>query len=441
MIPTKLLSIAAHILCFPLSHIFNRSIETKTFPTIFKYAYVCPVPKKQAPSIHDLRPISLLPVVSKVFERLVLRSVKPDLLRCYSVDQHAYRPCGSTTSALVCLMDRITSAMDKNDATAIRIICLDLSRAFDGLKFNRLLNHLNRLGLNHGFLLWLMSYLSCRRFSVKISDNVGESVCITSGVPQGSVLGPYLFAAFMSCISFNVVNTISSVQYADDVTLIETIRDSKQSTISINDISQIFHNAGLKLNKNKCKEMIVYRSPDFSLPADGNLERVDRLRILGLTLTNKLSWFPHLFSIVRRASRSLYVIRCLRNVLPRKELITIYHALITSIFLYASPVFGNAPSSFFVKLDNFQRRGHKLICGSSCKCDNFPRMSVMFLEASLKFLSSCRLNKHHPLHHLVPPRLPRTGHYRLPSCVTSRRLNSFFPFYCMKSNELNGGNL
>ena len=128
-IPTKLLIIAAHVLCFPLSEIFNKSIQSKTFQALFKFAYVCPIPKQPRPSVQDFRPISILPVIAKVFERLVLNNVKSHLLNCYDKDQHAYRPDGSTTSALVSIMDRITKSLDESDTVAVRVTCLDLSKA------------------------------------------------------------------------------------------------------------------------------------------------------------------------------------------------------------------------------------------------------------------------------------------------------------------------
>ena len=119
----------------------------------------------------------------------------------------------------------------------------------------------------------------------------------------------------------------------------------------------------------------------------------------------------------------------------KEELITVYHALITSLFMYAAPVFGNASSSFYVRIEKFQRRAHKLICNPSCQCDDFPKFSNRVEEASIKFLRSCEAHHSHPLHHLVPPRLRHSGHYRLEHSATTRRLNAFFPFYCMKANE------
>jgi len=325
-------------------------------------------------------------------------------------------------------------SLDESDTVAVRVICLDLSKAFDGLRFHRLINYLNYNDIDHGFLCWLLSYLSSRHFCVKVNDCLGVPVSTPSGVPQGSVLGPYLFAAFMGCIRFDVEG-VHAVQYADDVTLIETFCRNQHNAISFCEINTKFQEAGMKLNKAKCKDMVILRSPSYSLTSYEDISRVDCLRILGVTLTNKLSWKPHLSNLLKRASQRLYIIRCLRNILPKEDLICVYHALVTTLFLYGSPIFGNAPSSFFLKLEKFQRRAHKLICSPSCKCERFPEISRRFLDAGLKFLGTCT-NEDHPLNHLVPARLQRTGHFRLPLCMSSRRLNSFFPFYCLKANAM-----
>jgi hypothetical protein len=167
-VPPLLFKIGAYFLCGPIANIFNMSIQSKEFPSAFKHALVCPVPKISSPTVHDFRPISLLSPLAKLFERLVLNQVKHDLLSCYGSTQHAYRPLGSTTTALVDLHEYVTKALDCKCTVGVNIFCLDLSRAFDKLQHHRLLNYLSERALNHGFLSWLQSYWSSRTMSVKI---------------------------------------------------------------------------------------------------------------------------------------------------------------------------------------------------------------------------------------------------------------------------------
>ena len=118
--------------------------------------------------------------------------------------------------------------------------------------------------------------------------------------------------------------------------------------------------------------------------------------------------------------------------------ITVYHSIVTSIFLYACPVFCGVPSKLLHKLERFQARAHRIICGRHCPCDSFPSMSDRFLHAGIKFFKYCENHQNHPLHHLVPTRLPRSNHLCMPHCNSTRRLRSFFPWFCVELNQLGG---
>ena len=169
-IPPRLLKIGAQFLCYPLADIFNASISLKEFPMCFKRAHVCPIPKTPNPSVCDFRPISLLSPFSKIFEKIVFEHIKHEIFACYGPDQHAYRPLGSTTSALIDICDHVTASLDSRDFSHVNMFCLDLSKAFDKLNHHRLINYLSSQGINHGCLRWLYSYLFPRTMCVKIHD-------------------------------------------------------------------------------------------------------------------------------------------------------------------------------------------------------------------------------------------------------------------------------
>ena len=133
-------------------------------------------------------------------------------------------------------------------------------------------------------------------------------------------------------------------------------------------------------------------------------------------------------ALLRSASKRLYTIRGLKKFVDSAEVITVYHAIITSLFTYASPVFGRLPVKLMSKLERFQKRAHKIICGLDCACTRFPLLSSRFEEIAVKLLLLAEVNPLHPLHDFVPPRLPASGHLSLPFCATSRRQRSFFPW-------------
>ena len=436
-IPIRILVVGAEILCRPLCLIYNHSIKTHTFPKCFKNANVYPIPKKKAPSLKDFRPISITSVLGKVFERLVLKEMKKSLISLYGRNQHAYRPFGSTTSALVSLHDEVTSALDLNDTIAVRLICLDLSKAFDCLQHHRLLNFLESKGVDHGFLVWLKSYLSFRNFQVKVNNRCGPLVKCISGVPQGSVLGPFLFASFMGSVNFNNVQNIKCIKYADDVTIIEVMKSPDQVQLSSHCISTLFSDVGLFLNESKCKELIFQRSVlPKNIVSNHVFPHVSSLRVLGFIFNDSLTWNLQISDVIKRASRRLYIIRCLKSILSKKELIIVYNALITSLFLYAAPTYGNLCTTQKNKLDRFIRRAHRIICGCDCTCEQFLTINKMLMQHGLKFLRLCERNPDHPLHCYVPARLPRSNHFALPFSRTTRRRNSFFPFFCYLDNSL-----
>ena len=433
-VPSKLLKIGAYHLCGPLCNIYNKSIQTQTFPDCFKIAYIQPIPKNARPTVSDFRPISMTTIIGKLFERLVLCHMKESLCRLYGPNQHAYRPFGSTTSALIDIHNSITSFLDKRETKAVRIMCLDISKAFDNIQFNRLLNFLNDSGIDHGFLKWLKSYLSDRFFQVRVNGVCGESTLTTSGVPQGSVLGPFLFASFMSSIEFES-DHVHCVKYADDITIIERIESVSQQHLSRPCIERKIFEAGFTLNVRKCQEIFVRRSNHpLNCVSASCFSRVVQLRILGFIFTDSLSWNAQISDILKRASQRLYIIRCLKNVLSTEELIIVFQSIIGSLFLYASPAYGNLSKTLLLKFERFQNRAHRIICGRNCDCDRFRPISSMFLERGLQFLQSCELNSSHPLHYLVPKRLPKSNKLMIPFSSTARRQNAFLPWYCCVSN-------
>jgi len=199
-IPPILMKSAAPELASSLADIFNESLATGCVPKLYKIANVCPVPKKgDASNPNNYRPVSLLPVASKILERIVYDQLQDHLSRqqpsCLPPQQHAYRKCHSCEDALAHGINNWQRALDRSEVVAVAV--LDLSKAFDCVLHGHLLRDLFDCNVGGSALTWFRNYLADRTQQVRVPRlAAGASYPCSRGVPQGSVLGPCLFTLY-----------------------------------------------------------------------------------------------------------------------------------------------------------------------------------------------------------------------------------------------------
>jgi len=196
-VPGIVLQKCADTLSPILTSIINSSLTLGTVPSSFKHSHVCPLYKSgDQTSARNYRPVSLLPIVSRVLEHFVKEQLSSYLQRnnLYPPSQFAYRKSHSTEDALVLATNRWYRA--RSDRLHTGIIMIDMSKAFDRVQHPRLINELYALGISGVPLLWFCSYLSGRTQQVKVKDSMSRPVACSRGVPQGSVLGPILFVLY-----------------------------------------------------------------------------------------------------------------------------------------------------------------------------------------------------------------------------------------------------
>ena len=173
----------------PLTHLFAISVENGKVPTRWKMANISPIPKSGNPSINNFRPVSLLPIPSKILEKIVLASVKPKLIDMYGENQFGFRPNSSTLNAHLLIHDFVTRMIDSPLCDGVVMIALDLSKAFDRLSHLALLQNLSHKKFPVKFFSWIQDFLSQRTQRVVFEGSQSsQQVHVKSGVPQGSVL-------------------------------------------------------------------------------------------------------------------------------------------------------------------------------------------------------------------------------------------------------------
>jgi gmma-aminobutyric acid receptor subunit gamma/cGMP-dependent protein kinase 2 len=384
-----------------VTHIFNLSLRTGKPPANWKQALVTPVPKVNKPaSFSDFRPISVTPLLSRIFERIIVhRYLQPSLPASEIADQYAYRTSGSTTAAMVDILHRVTNLLETNKF--VRCIFFDFSKAFDTVNHPILFSKLERLSLPPTILAWIVNFLSGRTQAVKHGALLSKLLPITRSIVQGSGLGPSLYITYKS--DLNPLSTLNFlVKFADDTTAIIPQNSDVPADEEVQHVRDWAHNNKLTLNLTKTKELVFYKpGPYRSIPPTPipGIEQVTSIKSLGITLTQRLSMDEHVNNILSIISQRFYLLNQLRRQgLPKSALKVIFHSLIISRILYALPAYSGFLSAANIsRLDASLRKARRWGLTDT----------TLTIQELIDNTDDDLFNKvhitNHPLHHLLPP--------------------------------------
>ena len=435
----RLLKAGHDVLAGPLAHLFASSVLTCQGPKRWKEAIVTPIPKVKNPSLDDFRPISLLNIPSKILEMLVLKSVKSRLIASYGDDQYGFRPGSSTLNAHIAIHDYVTRQLDHLSTKGVLMIAMDLSKAFDRLSHQSLLQSLIRAGFPRHFILWTLDFLSNRTQRVTFQGAMSKNkIAVTSGVPQGSILAPYFFAFHLGNLR-PASNEAVFIKYADDITILVPFNDFTNLSVKvrkeIHNVENWCDKNGLVVNQEKTKTIVFTKSRSRELPLRDIPNVKTHLAILGVIFEESLRWDLHVDTVTKKASRRVHVLKMLKKIpsATKEDLLQVYHNYIQSVMEYNSPLLVGINSKNNAKLERINKRCHRIVCGTDCKCNAFTPMSERRIKRAIKFFVKI-MRPESISNHLVPHNLPRTHHLNIAYMRTNRRAKSFIPFCSLLFN-------
>nr|CAD2176272.1 unnamed protein product [Meloidogyne enterolobii] len=367
-IPNIFLKNTATSLTIPLTIIFNMSIMTSKIPTIWKKSIIRPIPKNNNPNEpKDFRPISLLCSTSKILERIISNKLTSFLEtnNYLPTCQHGFRKNHSVITQLLETYNDYTLAIENKKC--VDVVFFDLAKAFDTVPHDRLLKKLHHLGITSALLNWIEDYLLNRTFTVLVESNNSNEYPITSGVPQGSTLGPILFISYIfDLIDFCKTDNVTPKLFADDLKAYTCFDFSNKNHYSplqtfIQKFSKYCEINGLKIAISKCSSFhIGTKNPfhQYSL-LNTNIPIIPpnkHIRDLGIYFTSNLKWDSHIKIATNKATRIYYtLIRSLKTN-NTQFLITLFKIYVLPILEFGSPIINPYLNKDINALENVQHK-------------------------------------------------------------------------------------
>lgn len=361
-IPAVFLKHTANTLHTPLHFLFNKCIHEGICPNVFKSARIVPVYKGgRRENVTNYRPISILPAMSKLFEKLIHNDIYPSIHHTIIPQQHGFVQRRSTTTNLIDYTTYLFETIDNNKQTDS--IYTDFQKAFDRVDHKLLLEKIAFNGIRGNLWRWLKSYVSNRTQRVAINGYESDVVAVTSGVPQGSILGPLLFNLFINDIS-SCFKFCKILLYADDLKIYHIIHSPTDHLLIQKDLDRFssYCKANkLSLNLNKCKSVTFSRKRNVSMfqysLCDSVLETVQSIKDLGVTLDAKLILDTHIDNVVNKAYKMYgFIMRSTVNFQRPSTYLYLYKCLIRPQLEYAVTVWNPHFNIYVNKIEMVQKK-------------------------------------------------------------------------------------
>lgn len=362
-LPAIFLKKCSSSLSNPLSKIFHLSLSQGTFPKIWKTSFITPIHKKGPKGdVKNYRPIAKLSHIPKTFESILYELLS---FRCRSLitpAQHGFLKSRSTTTNLVEFVSFTLKALENGNE--VDMVSTDFSKAFDKISHSLIVFKLSSLGFEPLFLQWITSYLENREYCVRFRSALSNPILATSGVPQGSHLGPLLFILTINDIDMVIKHCQISL-YADDTKFFKIIEASEDISLlqtDLNSFSTWCTNNCLELNISKCQTMTFSRKRIKTTPRlyylhNQPIQIVEKIRDLGLLCDRELKFLFHMDEIIRKANSALgFVKRWSKEFSNPYVTRSLYIAFVRPLLEYASQVWSPYQDIHISRIEGIQRR-------------------------------------------------------------------------------------
>lgn len=362
--------------------IYSKSLSTGTLPEDWKISHVVPVHKGGSKKdVTNYRPISLTSVACKIFEHILSKHILTHLTANNVLinEQHGFRKGFSCTTQLVEFFHELASNVDEGGQTDC--VFLDFRKAFDTVSHSLLLAKLQTLNFDPNVFIWITNYLLNRRQCVLLNGKCSSYVNVTSGVPQGSVLGPLLFLIFVNDISVGISSRMRL--FADDCVLYRQVQNEGDCAYLQNDLDCIVQwcqKWQMTLNPKKCVHMRVSKKKKPIVTAytiDTHIVITEpTCKYLGVVLSHDCSWNANVDHVAGKAARALNFIQRNLRLAPRTLKNTAYLTCIRPILEYACPVWDPMQANLIDKLEKIQNRAARFVLGRYERRDSCSAMKA-----------------------------------------------------------------
>ena len=453
-ISCSFLKIAMPVLAPSLCSIFNISISRGCFPGNWKIARVSPIYKDGSTEDRsNYRPISVLPVVSRLFEKMVFDQVYNYFTEneFFYSDQSGFRLFHSVLTCLLKCTNDWYLSFDKGLFSGVTFI--DFKKAFDTVDHDILIAKLRFYGAEGVELDWFISYLSNRKQCCKVNGKTSEIQDIQCGVPQGSCLGPLLFLIYINDLPFALRRT-KVTMYADDTSISYSSKSVSDLCNAINsdlqNLSSWLQGNKLSLNVAKTQSMILGTVPNFrrldsndsnSFPLfqinGDEIESTGNIKYLGVQIDPSLNWKEQINIAIGKISRGIGMLKYAKRYLSLQTIQRMYFSIVESHFRYCCSVWGCAGDTALRKLQKLQNRAARVVTNSPFDHASLPLISKLgwlTVNEMIDFETACMVYK--ALHGLAPPCMKSMFQKLSESCNRTLRNTSTdlrIPF-CKTSN-------